>query len=876
MDSPERERAAPEDTASGHGASAATAPERYHSDLDAAIAFLTRWRGEGPWVLTAIGVDRKSISTLTFFPDRIQDMREWIEAENRTRNVYFHVNTATRALTKKAEKTDIASMDWLHVDLDPREGYPINVERDRIRDVLSKHPGLPAPTCVVFSGGGYQAYWKLREPVPIDGNQAKADEAKRYNEQIELLLGGDKCHNVDRIMRLPGTVNWPNAKKRARGQQPGLATVEEWRDVAYDTAQFEQAPAQTACGAIADVHVAIDPATPPRRISNLDELPEGVNDRVKAVIVQGRDHDQPLKGDNSRSEWLFFVVCALVRAGVDDATIYGIITDPDYAISASVLDKGNSGQIHRYAVRQIERAKEMARADEPILLVPGSMDSALELAQDALIAKNVPLFQRGGHLVMPIRLDREESADGIRRHAGALILHRPTPSGMVSVLVKHCRFVKPSPRKGFAPVPADPKIEFARVLVEGRERWRFVPLDAITTVPVFRSDGTILTEPGYDAQTRLWFDPGGNVFPQVKDKPTRDDALAALELLKQPFRAFPIPHAACRSTVWAAIMTPVILPTVPAVPGIGVTASAPGFGKTKLADCIATMATGTAAASMNQGASEEEDEKRIASMLLAGDTVMAVDNITRPVGGPAWCSVITNAVHRPRKLGASELPAMSSRVLALFNGNNLAFAGDITRRVLMVAIEDPDVENPEARAFDFDPVDEVRERRAEMIAAALTILRAWYVAGKCRPPRHQPLGSFEGWEPVRQALIWLGEADPVLTQHLVVEDDPQRESDRDLLLRLWAAKPSAAFRAAELKQDALLSDGKPTPLGDGLLGGRPWSTRSVGWRLRQIAGRWIDGGRLVKVKDDAARGSIYRIEWKPGREPQPVEDPEPF
>ena len=71
---------------------------------------------------------------------------------------------------------------------------------------------------VVFSGGGYQAFWKLETPISINGDLGRAEDAKRYNQQLELLFGGDNCHNVDRIMRLPGTVNVPDERKRTKGR----------------------------------------------------------------------------------------------------------------------------------------------------------------------------------------------------------------------------------------------------------------------------------------------------------------------------------------------------------------------------------------------------------------------------------------------------------------------------------------------------------------------------------------------------------------------------------------------------------------------------------------------------------------------------------
>jgi hypothetical protein len=417
------------------------------------------------------------------------------------------------------------------------------------------------------------------------------------------------------------------------------------------------------------------------------------------------------------------------------------------------------------------------------------------------------------------------------------------------------------------PVAKDPDVKLANVLGQARERWRFRALDGITGVPVFRPDGSILTTEGYDPATALYFFPAGMTFPAVKDAPTKDDALAALEVLKRPFREFPIPDPACRSALWSALISVVVTPTVDAVPAIGVSAPSPAFGKTKIQRCIGALAMGADPASMNQSNSDEEDAKRLDAVLLAGDPIIAIDNVTRPVGGDVLCSIVTNSVHKVRVLGRSEVPQVSARVLVIINGNHLRAWGDMCRRMLLVNIEDEKVEKPEEREFDFCPVQETLANRGAMVAAALTILRAWHCAGRPRPGCHKPMGSFEGWEPVRQALLWLGEADPRDSQSLIMEDDPQREMDADLLALLWQVREGTKFRASDLRSAVHDEKGRPTALGDALLDGGPWNSKKAGNRLTLLSSRWIGDVRLRKVRDDAARGCQYQVEQRVGEAP---------
>jgi hypothetical protein len=332
-------------------------------DTPAAIDFLHRYEPEGLWLLTAIRPDRKAIDTRTFRPGEEDDLAAWLNQYNGNRNIYFSVNQPLRALTKKADREDIAEMRWLHVDIDPRAGEDIDEERSRALGLLTdKLPaGVPAPTAVIFSGGGYQAFWRLEDPVPINGDVARAEDAKRYNQQLEVLFGADNCHDIPRIMRLPGTINVPDERKAKKGRVPTLATLVSMSDAAYPLSRFTPAQAVQMAGdtGFAGSHTVQVPGNV-ERLADVNELDHwGVPDRAKVIIVQGSHPDEPPKqGDNSRSAWVFDAVCALVRAEVPDDVIFAILTDPDFAISESILEKG--GNARKYAIRQIERAHEYA------------------------------------------------------------------------------------------------------------------------------------------------------------------------------------------------------------------------------------------------------------------------------------------------------------------------------------------------------------------------------------------------------------------------------------------------------------------------------------------------------------------------------------
>lgn len=325
-----------------------------------------------PVVVTGVSIDKKQIPTETFGPDQRADFLRWVESCAKIpANIYFSVGEPMGRATKKLERSDIKAVRWLHVDVDPRVGEDVADEQSRILALLRDPPGgLPKPTCIVYSGGGYQAYWRLSEPLSVEGDLSVAEDLKLYNLQIERTLGADNCHDVSRIMRVPGTINHPDAKKLKKGRVAALAdVVERHDDRVYPIKDFVKAPlvqqglaAGLTSGAGVGVAPKIKAPSNIKRLSNVDELGPKVSDRVKVYIVQGCNPDDPDKFP-SRSETLFWVVCELIRAGVDEEVIYSVITDPEFRISESVREKGSS--MERYALRQIERAGE--EAIDPVL-----------------------------------------------------------------------------------------------------------------------------------------------------------------------------------------------------------------------------------------------------------------------------------------------------------------------------------------------------------------------------------------------------------------------------------------------------------------------------------------------------------------------------
>lgn len=323
------------------------------------LDFLRRLRPQGPWVLTSIDGNNPQAptATRTFAVEQESAVRDWIARQNQDRNVYFTVAELTHAVAKKAKREHVSRVSWLHVDLDPRPDQPLESERARILQTLNDPPGLPKPTAIVDSGGGYQAFWRLVDPIEVDGDVDLANQAGLHNRGLCETLGAiDSCHSVDHLMRLPGTVNHPNAKKRAAGRSPRQARLMTWTDASHPLLAFPPSTAAPAAAAEPSVALPSGGLSAIPRVLSLDELGDRVSMKCKATINMG--HKREGSTWPSRSEALLWVCCELVRSGVDDAKILAVITDPDFAISESVLEKKD---VQSYAVRQVETARRKVR-----------------------------------------------------------------------------------------------------------------------------------------------------------------------------------------------------------------------------------------------------------------------------------------------------------------------------------------------------------------------------------------------------------------------------------------------------------------------------------------------------------------------------------
>lgn len=306
--------------------------------------------------------------------------------------------------------------------------------------------------------------------------------------------------------------------------------------------------------------------------------------------------------------------------------------------------------------------------------------------------------------------------------------------------------------------------------------WPTIPrISGLSVTPIFRADGTICQQPGYDPATELLFAPSAE-YPEIQESPTIEDARGALAALREVCCDFPFAAPHHESAWLAGVLTALARAAIDGpVPLFAVDATTRGTGKSRLVDAAMLLVHGESASRMPLPEDDDEMRKRITALLSEGVTGVLLDNITRTIALPSLDAVLTADVWSDRLLGSSSSVRVPARAVWWATGNNIQFGGDLSRRTLHIRLESS-LENPEERS-DFrhpDLLGWLRGERRRLVTCGLTILRAAAVAGVI-PKREKLWGSYESWSSVvPPVLAWLGMPDPCLARATqAAEADPE-------------------------------------------------------------------------------------------------------
>jgi hypothetical protein len=321
-------------------------------------------------------------------------------------------------------------------------------------------------------------------------------------------------------------------------------------------------------------------------------------------------------------------------------------------------------------------------------------------------------------------------------------------------------------------------------------------LRGVMECPFFRSDGTLVEQPGYDEATETFLAPGTCEFLPVPEFPTKDDAWESANRLFLLIDDFPIldEEKDKNKAAWlAGLLTPLARAAINGpVPGLAVRGNRAGVGKGLLINLIGTIVTGRNVPTSDYPVEPEEAQKVKVSILLEGPLLTHFDNVEEggSYGNSKLDSALTSTTINDRILGGNRRTGdIRWRTCCFLSGNNIAPYGDADRRWLVCNLTTK-LERPHERK-DFQIVNlqtHVEQNRAELLRDALTILRAHFVAGQ-PTGNWARFGSFEAWDSCIRGAIWFATGvDCCSTQREAADESPKRLKQIALMEGWWELK----------------------------------------------------------------------------------------
>ncbi|MDD4961003.1 MAG: hypothetical protein PHX07_02075 [Candidatus Marinimicrobia bacterium] len=475
-------------------------------------------------------------------------------------------------------------------------------------------------------------------------------------------------------------------------------------------------------------------------------------------------------------------------------------------------------------------------------------------ALNALDQSNNPpfLFIRSGLLS---RIVKDEK--------GASTIDILNEKALRGILDRCANWIKQT-KNGFS-VPDKPPLDVVNDILSIKH-WDFPPLIDITESPIITQNGDITSIPGYNPTTQLYYAPAkGFELPPIPDKPTKDDVGRSLDVLNDVICDFPFDDNSSRTNALATIITPIVRTLINGItPMVLFDKPQPGTGASKLADVVSIIATGR---TFMLSPLKEDDEwrKQITTLLLNSTPVITFDNVDRRLKSPSLAKLLTSDLWRDRILGRSEPVVLHNRTLWMATGNNIKLNNDIARRCYKIRL-DAKMSRPWQRTNFKHPklLPWIHENRPAIIAAILTIARAWIQAGK--PEYQLPTMDYIAWEKtVGNILTFCGVKDFMGNLNSIYEDNDEENTQWESFIECWHDELGVSFYTCadiedKIKINKSLSECLPAELSGGA--DNKSFTRKLGKALASKNGMHFTNGLFLEKGKTIRRALTWRVGYQ--------------
>jgi hypothetical protein len=280
-------------------------------------------------------------------------------------------------------------------------------------------------------------------------------------------------------------------------------------------------------------------------------------------------------------------------------------------------------------------------------------------------------------------------------------------------------------------------------------------LRRIVEVPVFAPDGSLQEEPGYSPKTQTYHAPSPSFsLSAIPQYPSAVEVAAAIAVLTEEVLGdFPFITDADKAHALAFLLLPYVRDLIDGpTPLHSIEAPQPGTGKDCLANVVAIAATGRLPHSMPQAGDDNEWRKRLTAALRLSPSLTVISNLTQALDSGALAGALTASIWTDRLLGSSQEVSLPVRTIWAVTANNPVMSTEMVRRSIRIRL-DAKVERPWQREGFRHPNLEgwVKKHRAEVVPAALTLVRHWFAQGA--PRASARMASYDEWAGIMGGIL---------------------------------------------------------------------------------------------------------------------------
>jgi hypothetical protein len=280
-------------------------------------------------------------------------------------------------------------------------------------------------------------------------------------------------------------------------------------------------------------------------------------------------------------------------------------------------------------------------------------------------------------------------------------------------------------------------------------------LTQVVSIPIVTSQGRLITEPGYDAESGIYYAAEPGCLPQINSAATKEDALEALKWINDEILVdFPFADDASKAAAISVAILPFVRHLINGqTPLYLLEKPTAGTGATTLGLALCYPFTGKEIPVTTWTSHEDERRKQITAHLASGGGPIFYDNMSGYINSDVLASALTIKNWSDRILATSKQVEFPINSIWLATGNNPEFHAQILRRIasirLVTLLEDPSQRSGWRHA---DLLDWVSKHRKEFVEKILTIVMAWLNLGM---PLFQgkPLASYVSWSSVMGGIL---------------------------------------------------------------------------------------------------------------------------